>query len=133
MLRSLATAGLLMITLAACTTENQPAAEPAIAPATSPSAGIPPNDPSGTKTCHLLAQAVLNATLMDPGTVDVIVATGSTADAPLAEAAHRLASTYATALAAKGRDDEPDMIAAVSAAGAEMTTICQDSGLDTVG
>jgi len=132
MLRSLATVGLLII-LAGCTTEDPPAAEPAIVAATSPSAGIPPNDPSGTTTCHLLAQAVLNATLMDPGTVDQIVATGSTADAPLAEAAHRLATTYATALAAKGRDDEPEMIAAVSAAGAEMTTVCQDSGLDTVG
>jgi len=130
MLRSLAAVGLLIV-LAGCTTGDQPTPPGAVE--TSPAEGVAVNDPPGTTSCHLLAQAVLNANLMDPGTVDVIVAAGSTADAPVADAAHRLASTYAKALAAKGHANEPETIAAVSAAGADMSAVCKDSGLDTVG
>jgi hypothetical protein len=91
------------------------------------------DDPPGTITCHKLAEAVANATLMEPGVVDEIVAASSTADAPVADSAHRLAATYASALTAKGSDSEPDAVAAVSAAGADMSGVCDDSGLETVG
>ena len=91
------------------------------------------DDPPGTITCHKLAAAVANAALMEPGVVDDIVAASSTADAPVADSAHRLAATYASALTAKGSAGEPDAIAAVSAAGADMSGVCADSGLETVG
>ena len=91
------------------------------------------DDPPGTITCDKLAEAVANSTLMEPGVVDDIVAASSTADAPVADSAHRLAAAYASALTATGSDGEPDAIAAVSAAGADMSGICADSGLETVG
>jgi hypothetical protein len=70
---------------------------------------------------------------MDPGVVDAIVRASRTADAPVADAAERLAASYASAVAAHGSESEPDAIAAVSVAGADMTKVCDDSGLDTVG
>jgi hypothetical protein len=80
-----------------------------------------------------LKAAVADATLMTPGVVDAIVLAGATADAPVTDAARRLAVAYAAATAAMGTDDEPDTVAAVSAAGADMASICNDSGLDSVG
>jgi hypothetical protein len=77
--------------------------------------------------------AVDDATLMQPGVVDVIARASATADAPVGDAAQRLASAYAAAAAARGTDTEPDAVAAVSAAGADMSQVCADSGLDTVG
>ena len=65
--------------------------------------------------------------------VDAIVRASRTADAPVADAAERLAAAYASAVAAHGQESEPDAIAAVSVAGADMTGVCADSGLDTVG
>jgi hypothetical protein len=98
------------------------------------SAGSPaPDDPPGSNTCHLLLAAVGSATLMEPGVVGSIATASSTADAPVADSALRLATAYAAAVTAKGTAGEPDAIAAVSAAGAEMSGVCDDSGLATVG
>jgi hypothetical protein len=98
-------------------------------PATAPSA----DDPPGAITCAKLAAAISAVTIMDPGVVDGIVTASNTADAPVADAAQRLASAYAAAVAAKGSDDEPDAVAGVSAAAADMSGVCDDSGLETVG
>ncbi len=113
-------------------------AEPGTAPASTLSAPVPA-DPSATEdvpgalACRTLIDAVREGTLMAPGVVDAVARTGSTADAPIAEAAQRLAAAYAGAVAAQGSEGEPDAVAAVSAAGADMTTVCDDSGLETVG
>ena len=119
---------------AGCSSDTPPAAAPVVAATPSPgSSGAEVDDPPGTITCQKLAAAVTDATLMEPGVVDDVVAASSTADAPVADSAHRLAAAYASALTAKGSDSEPDAIAAVSAAGADMSGICAESGLDTVG
>ena len=91
------------------------------------------DDPPGSLACAALQRAVTKATLMDTGVVDTIVRASRTADAPVADAAERLAAAYASAVAAHGLEAEPDAIAAVSVAGADMTEVCDDSGLDTVG
>jgi hypothetical protein len=70
---------------------------------------------------------------MNPSVVDAIVAASASADAPIADAARRLGDAYRKALSSSGTADEPDAVAAVSAAGAEMSTVCGESGLDTVG
>ena len=70
---------------------------------------------------------------MTPAVVDGIARAASTADAPIADAAQRLAAAYAGAVAARGTENEPDAVAAVSAAGGEMSTVCKESGLETVG
>ncbi len=110
--------------------------------AASPSPTLPapvPADPSatedvpGTLACQALITAVRDGTLMSPGVVDGIVRAGTTADAPIADAAQRLAAAYAAAVSARGTDGEPDAVAAVSAAGVDMTTVCDESGLETVG
>jgi hypothetical protein len=107
-----------------------------------PQASAPPtataNSPAGEDTpglnaCGALEAAVADATLMTPGVVDAIVRASAAADAPVADAAQRLATAYAAATAAGGTDGEPDAVAAVSVAGADMTSVCADSGLDTVG
>ena len=129
---ALMSAGIL--TLTACSGDETVAAPPLTASSTapaSPSAAV--DDPPGSIACHLLASDVRNATLMNPGAVATVVTASATADAPVADAARRLATAYATALAAKDTENEPDAIAAVSAAGADMSAICADSGLDTVG
>jgi hypothetical protein len=97
----------------------------------SPSAAL--DDPPGANTCHLLVGAITNATLMEPGVVDAIVAAGATADAPVADSAQRLLTAYTAAVASNGTPDEPDKIAAVSKAGADMSGVCDDSGLESVG
>jgi hypothetical protein len=125
---------LLAVGATGCSADAPPAAAPIVASAPSPSASATEvDDPPGTITCDKLAEAVADSTLMEPGGVDDIVAASSTADAPVADSAHRLATAYASALTAKGSDGEPDAIAAVSAAGADMSGICADSGLETVG
>jgi len=98
----------------------------------SPSDGAD-DQPPGTLTCGDLKTAVTAATLMHPGVVASIVRSSSTADAPVADAAQRLATAYATAVAAHGTSDEPDAVAAVSMAAADMTKICDESGLNAVG
>ena len=113
-------------------------AEPGTAPAATLSAPVPA-DPSATEdvpgalACRTLIDAVREGTLMSPGVVDAVARAGSTADAPIAEAAQRLAAAYAGAVGAQGTEGEPDAVAAVSVAGAEMTTVCDESGLETVG
>ncbi len=57
----------------------------------------------------------------------------TTADAPIADSAQRLAAAYAGAVSARGTESEPDAVAAVSAAGVEMSTVCEQSGLEPVG
>ncbi|MEV6349007.1 hypothetical protein [Actinoplanes sp. NPDC051851] len=89
------------------------------------------DDPPGLITCRLLANAIRESTLMEPGVVDAVVAASATADAPVADGAATLRDAYATATAARGTPDEPDAVAAVSAAAATMSRVCADSGLDS--
>jgi hypothetical protein len=70
---------------------------------------------------------------MNPGVVTDITAAAATADAPVLEAAQALSAAYTEAVAAHGTDAEPDAIAAVSAAAAELTRICAASGLEVAG
>jgi hypothetical protein len=90
-------------------------------------------DPPGSAGCARLAVAVEAGSLMDAGVVDGIVDVSRTADAPLADAAERLEVAYRAAAAANGKSDEPDKVAAVSAAASDMSGVCADSGLQTVG
>jgi hypothetical protein len=120
--------------LAGCSTP--PMVSPSVSPAPAPAGNdglAAVDEPPGTNTCHQLRVAVTDATLMVPGVVDSIVQASSAADAPVADAAQRMAAAYAAAVTAKGSDSEPDAVAAVSAAGATMSGVCDDSGLDTVG
>jgi hypothetical protein len=110
---------------------------PSVAEA-SPSVTIPgsagvADDPPGTATCAQLADAVTAGSLMTVGVVDGIVAASRTADAPLADAAARLGAAYRAAVAAAGKGDEPDKVAAVAAAASDMSGVCAESGLRTVG
>ncbi|WP_229829901.1 hypothetical protein [Actinoplanes ianthinogenes] len=88
------------------------------------------DDPPGLLTCRALARAIREASLMRPGVVQGIVDVSGTADAPVADAAARLAQAYRTALASRGAQGEPDAVAAVSAAAADMAQVCADSGFD---
>jgi hypothetical protein len=91
------------------------------------------DNPPGSIACARLAAAVAAGSFMTPGVVDGIVAASATADAPLADAAHRLGDAYDAAIAAAHKADEPDKIAAVGAAASDMSGVCADSGLQTVG
>ncbi|WP_189079021.1 hypothetical protein [Mangrovihabitans endophyticus] len=91
------------------------------------------SDAPGVDACSLLKRAVDEGTLMEPGVVDAIVRISGRADAPVADAGRRLAAAYASAAGAHGTEDEPDAVAGVSAAGADMSSVCTDSGLETVG
>ena len=134
--------------LAGCSADDEPAtpvpapvspsgasAASASSAASANAAGEPAqaDEPPGTITCARLAVAVTGATLMNPGVVEEIARTSATADAPVADAAQRLATAYADAVAATGTSMEPDAVAAVSAAAADMSGVCADSGLQTVG
>ena len=127
----------MFVLLGGCSASPPPPGSTAVsapvtsAPAPSPSSSL--EDEPGTIACGLLASAINDATVMNPGVVDAIVAASGTADAPIADAAERLATAYATAATSVGTDDEPDAVAAVSAAAADMSSICGESGLDTVG
>jgi hypothetical protein len=90
-------------------------------------------DPSGLQACGLLKEAVENATLMEPGVVEAIRVAGAPADAPVSDAASRLAAAYTAAMVSRDTASEPDAVAAVSAAGAEMTRTCTAAGLETAG
>ena len=106
----------------------EPSGAGVVPPSVEPS-GAPP----GTLTCAELGGAIQRASLMQPGVVDGIVRTSGTADAPVADAAQRLVAAYVSAVAAKGSDSEPDAVAAVSAAAADMEGVCEQSGLATTG
>ncbi|GIM94578.1 hypothetical protein [Paractinoplanes toevensis] len=99
----------------------------------SASAGSASADPPGSVSCAQLAVAIDAGGLMNAGVVDGIVNASRTADTPLADAAERLDTAYRAAVAATGKTDEPDKIAAVSAAASDMSGVCADSGLQTVG
>ncbi len=120
--------------LSGCSGDAEPAAAPSVA-----SSAVVPDDPAATEdvpgalACRTLIVAVRDGTLMTPGVVDGIVQASTAADAPIAEAAQRLAAAYAGAVSAAGTESEPDAVAAVSAAGVEMSTVCDESGLETVG
>lgn len=138
MLRSLpVTALAVVLTLGGCSS-GSPSPAPAgsaagdHAPFPSPSMA-PIDDPPGVNTCKLLVAAVNGATLMEPGVVDAIVDASGTADAPVADAAQRLGTAHTAAVRASAGPDAPDAIAAVSAAASEMATVCDESGLTTVG
>jgi hypothetical protein len=90
-------------------------------------------DVPGTTACAALASAINDGTLMQAGVVDAIVADAGPADAPIADAAERLGTAYRKARASAGTQDEPDAVAGVSEAGADMSNVCGESGLDTVG
>jgi hypothetical protein len=89
--------------------------------------------PPGAAACTLLVTAIEEATLMQPGVADTIASASASADQPVAAAGHRLATAYAAAVASHDTDGEPDAVADVSAAGAEMKTACVDAGLETAG
>ena len=125
------------VLLTGCSAENN-AAPPVttVTPVSSPSvaaSGPDADDPPGAVICRQLAQAITAGTLMDPGVADGIAQVASGADAPIADSAERLVTAYRKAVSEKGTDDEPDAVAAVSAAGADLAAVCADSGLDTVG
>jgi hypothetical protein len=114
----------------ASTAVDDPPGASAAAP---PSVSAVVDDPPGAITCARVVRAVREATLMMPGVVADVVRASGTADAPVADAAQRLSAAYAAAVEARGTDSEPDAVAAVSAAAAEMVGVCGDSGLGTVG
>jgi hypothetical protein len=115
----------------------------AVTPSSSASAGpaeISPSviessvdDPPGSIACARLAVAIEAGSFMTPGVVEDIVSASATADAPLADAATRLGDAYRAAVAAKDKPDEPDKIAAVGAVASDMSGVCAESGLRTVG
>jgi hypothetical protein len=76
---------------------------------------------------------VEDATLMQPGVADQIAAASLTADQSVAAAGKRLGTAYAAAVSSRGTDGEPDAVADVSSAGADMKTACVDAGLETAG
>lgn len=131
--------------LAACGHSTPaPPAPPAVPPATTSAMAAPPAPADvptaeasgalpGTRTCADLTTAITQATLMEPGVVDRIVKASSTADAPVADAARRLSAAYAKATTSKGTAQEPDAVAAVSAAAADMAGVCAESGLESAG
>jgi hypothetical protein len=106
-----------------------PSALPAYPGQAPPAADNPP----GLITCAQLAAAIAAGSLMTPGVVDGIANAAETADAPVADAARRLKNSYDQAVAAKNKANEPDAVAAVSAAASDMSGVCADSGLRTVG
>jgi len=120
----------VLFAVAACSDEPGPAA---VTPVGSPSTSTVVDDPPGSLACGKAVTALRDGTLMTPGVVEDIADTAGTADAPVADAAQRLTAAFAAAVKAEGAEEEPDAIAAVSAAGAEMARICSDSGLETTG
>jgi hypothetical protein len=91
------------------------------------------DDPPGTLACAALATAIAQSSLMTPGVVDEVVRSSVTADAPVADAAERLGAAYTQAVSAAGTEREPDAVAAAVAAASDMSSVCSDSGLQTVG
>ena len=106
---------------------------PAPKPAASSLAAAPVDEPPGTVACGKAVDAVRDATLMNPGVITDITTASETADAPVADAAQTLAQAYTKAVEAHGTEEEPDAVATVSAAAAELVKICGDSGLETAG
>ncbi|MEU4239873.1 hypothetical protein [Actinoplanes sp. NPDC026619] len=122
---------IVLLSTAGCGGSDVPAVTPA--PSVAPSESSAADDPSGSAACARLAAAVAAGSLMDAGVADDIVSSSRTADAPLADSADRLEAAYRAAVAAAGKADEPDKVAAVSAAASDMSGVCAESGLQTVG
>jgi len=123
-------------TVAGCSDPSpEPTAAAPSAPGSEPSgaAAAQADEPPGAIACGKAVRAVQDATLMNPGVITDITAATGTADAPVADAAQNLSAAYNKAVAAHDTDAEPDAVAAVSAAAAELVKICDDSGLETVG
>jgi hypothetical protein len=122
-----------VIALAGCSGDDEPAQPRAAAePSAGTSAGLV-DEPPGSIACAGLAAAIKGGTLTTAGVVDEILGASKSADAPIADAADRLKRAYDAAQAAVGNADEPDAVAAVGASASEMSDICADSGLQTVG
>jgi hypothetical protein len=125
--------------IAACSRSAPEPSSPPPAEASSASTGpaeassAPVDEPPGVIACGKAVRAVSEASLMNPGVVADITAASATADAPVADAAQALSAAYTKAVAAHDTDAEPDAVAAVSAAAAELVKICGDSGLETAG
>jgi hypothetical protein len=122
-----------LLTAAGCGSSTPEAAAPTVASPAPSGLESQLDDPPGTLTCAALSGAIAASSLMNPGVVDTIVRTSGTADAPVADAAQRLATAYNSAISAAGTEKEPDAVAAVGAAASDMSTVCSDSGLKTVG
>ncbi|MFI7598905.1 hypothetical protein [Actinoplanes sp. NPDC049681] len=120
-----------VLALAGCSGNGPALVAASLAP--SPASLAPADEPPGTIACGRIAEAVKAGTLMQPGVITGVNASTATADAPVADAAARLQQAYEKAVKAQGSDDEPDLVAAVSAAAAEMVSVCTDSGLETAG
>ncbi|OJF10388.1 hypothetical protein EDD30_2587 [Couchioplanes caeruleus] len=123
---------LLLAVIAGCT---EPAGAPAPAPATAapPSTPAVADEPPGALACGKIGEAVREGSLMQPGVITGVSASTATADAPVADAAARLQQAYEQAVKAQGAEEEPDLVAAVSGAAAEMVAVCSDSGLSSGG
>lgn len=122
---------ILLVAVAGCGSAPEQPVTPS--PPTSVAASTGADDPPGILTCTALAASIAESSLMVPGVVDEVVRASVTADAPVADAAQRLGAAYATAVSAAGTDQEPDAVAAVGAAASDMSSVCSDSGLKTVG
>ena len=109
------------------------AGAPAGASAGAPAGASAVDEPPGTLACHKIGEAARAGSLMQPGVVTDVTRSTATADAPVADAAGRLQEAYERAVRAQGSENEPDLVAAVSAAAAEMVSVCADSGLETAG
>lgn len=116
-----------------CSEGGEPVGPGVSAPAPATADPSATEDVPGERACTALREAVRDATIMTPGVVDTVVTAAGAADAPIADAAQRLGAAYAEAVAARGTDGEPDAVAGVSAAAAEMSRLCEESGLETVG
>lgn len=106
--------------------------EPAL-PASATATATATGDPAGAQACELVEQAVQEATLMDPGVVDGILAAEAAAEPAVSAAARALRAAHVAALAARGGATEPDAVAAVSSAGVDMAAVCRQSGLRPAG
>ena len=91
------------------------------------------DSPLGVLACARSTAAIDAGSFRTPGVVDEIVAASATADAPLADAARRLGNAYGAASASANKADEPDKIAAVGTVASDMSGVCAESGLRTVG
>ncbi|WP_433375854.1 hypothetical protein ACQPZX_06740 [Actinoplanes sp. CA-142083] len=106
---------------------------PSVVLSASPAVSSPAGDPPGSLACARLSAAMDAGSFLTAGVVDEIVAGTADADAPLADAAGRLGDAYRAAIAASGKADEPDKVAAVGAAASDMSDVCVASGLRTAG
>jgi len=127
MFRSLSVLVVLAAALGGCTSDGVDEPAPSVAPSAAA------EDPPGALACGKVVVAVRDGTVMTAGVADAIRQASTTADAPVADAAQRLVEAHAAATGAVGTEEEPDKVAAVSAAAAEMVSVCRDSGLETAG